>query len=301
MGPHYIAVCAIFRDEAPYLAEWISFHQLMGVEHFFLYNNYSSDNPEIVLQPYLEAGSVTLLDWPTPFHERAQAKAYAHCLDAVRGRVRWLACIDIDEFLFAPGDISLPAVLAHYEQWPGVVVHWQTYGSSGQLRWSRAPVIERFVWRAHTDWIRNRKVKSIVNPERTEKPLGVHHFSYRDNALAVDENQTPVHVLPRPRYKKRLKPLYGRLGPLLKHLDPYSAANISSKVISADRLRINHYPVRSREEFLMKTVHKKGKRRYEDIDYFAYHDRNDVHDLILNRYLPELYRCLERPESQGRR
>lgn len=31
----YLAVCAIFRDEAPYLAEWIEFHRLVGVEHFY--------------------------------------------------------------------------------------------------------------------------------------------------------------------------------------------------------------------------------------------------------------------------
>ena len=35
----YLSVCAIYRDEAHYLAEWIEFHRLVGVERFFLYNN----------------------------------------------------------------------------------------------------------------------------------------------------------------------------------------------------------------------------------------------------------------------
>ena len=38
--PHYLAICAIYRDEAPYLREWIEFHRLVGVEHFFLYDNF---------------------------------------------------------------------------------------------------------------------------------------------------------------------------------------------------------------------------------------------------------------------
>ena len=28
---HYLAVCAIYRNEGPYLREWIEFHRLVGV------------------------------------------------------------------------------------------------------------------------------------------------------------------------------------------------------------------------------------------------------------------------------
>jgi len=297
MNDHYLAVCAMFRDEAPYLAEWIAFHQLVGVEHFYLYNNRSSDNFEAVLQPFTDAGCVTLCDWPIPFHERAQRKAYAHCLESVRASVRWLAFIDIDEFLFAPENDSLASALRDYEMWPGVVVRWQNYGSSGRRVTSQEPVIERFSWRARSNWVRNRKVKSIVDPSRTLAPEGVHHFAFVDGLLAVDETGTEVRIRPRAGYRKRLKPVLGRLGPLLRFVDPYSAADVVNKVISVEKLRINHYPVKSYEEFLKKTVHKQKKRRYEDIDYFAYHDRNEVHDPLLHKYLPALYRRLGNPKE----
>jgi len=39
----YLSICAIFKDEAPYLPEWIEFHRLVGVERFFLYDNGSGD------------------------------------------------------------------------------------------------------------------------------------------------------------------------------------------------------------------------------------------------------------------
>jgi hypothetical protein len=55
-----------------------------------------------------------------------------------------------------------------------------------------------------------------------------------------------------------------------------------------DVLRINHYPVKSREEFLQKARLKREKRRYDGLDYFAYHDRGEVVDPILHRYLPAL-------------
>jgi len=289
---HYLAICAIFKDEASYLAEWIAFHQLMGVEHFYLYNNDSSDDFANVLLPFVDAGVVTVHDWPIPFHERAQFKAYTHCLESVRSSVRWLACIDIDEFLFTPAGETLVEALGDYEAWPGVVVHWQVYGSAGQQEQSTEPVIERFPWRAPSNWIRNRKVKSIVDPSRTTAPAGVHHFRYTGGLLAVDETGAAVQVKPRARFKKRLKPWYGKLGPLLRYMDPYSAADIDRKAVSVERLRINHYPVKSYQEFLDKSVHKRGKRRYEDIDYFAYHDRNEVHDPVLYKFLPALRQVL---------
>ena len=52
----YLSVCAIYKNEARYLAEWLEFHLLAGVEHFFLYNNNSTDDHREVLAPYLRAG-----------------------------------------------------------------------------------------------------------------------------------------------------------------------------------------------------------------------------------------------------
>jgi hypothetical protein len=293
MNQHYLAICAIFRDEAPYLAEWISFHQLVGVEHFYLYNNNSSDGYLGVIQPFIDSGAVTLLDWPVPFHEWAQRKAYEHCLEAARAEARWLAFIDIDEFLFAPQNESLKDVLPGYESWPGVVVNWQTYGSSGHRMMSATPVIERFEKRAATNWVRNRKVKSIVQPARTLAPTGVHHFDYLGGLLPVDENQNPVSWKRRTLQRKKLKRWFGKMGWLLNYFDPYSAADISGKKVSVKKLRINHYPVKSYEEFCRKSTLKKEKRRYEYIDYFAYHDRNEIHDPVMQRFLPALNKKLK--------
>ena len=39
----YLSIWALYQDEAPYMREWIEFHRLMGVEHFFLYDHDSAD------------------------------------------------------------------------------------------------------------------------------------------------------------------------------------------------------------------------------------------------------------------
>ena len=56
----YLSLCMNFKDEAPYLKEWLDFHILVGVDHFYLFNNNSSDNYEQIIKPYKEKGYITL-------------------------------------------------------------------------------------------------------------------------------------------------------------------------------------------------------------------------------------------------
>src|SRR5919204_208118 len=58
----YLSACAIYRDEAPYLREWIEFHGLVGVQRFFLYDDGSTDHHDEVLAPYIEDGTVVRHD-----------------------------------------------------------------------------------------------------------------------------------------------------------------------------------------------------------------------------------------------
>ena len=59
-----LSLCLIFKNEAPFLKEWIDYHTIVGVDHFYLYNNNSDDNYKEVLEPYIRQGIVTLIEWP---------------------------------------------------------------------------------------------------------------------------------------------------------------------------------------------------------------------------------------------
>src|SRR3954451_9880315 len=126
--PIGVAVCAIFRDEARYLAEWVSFHRLQGVERFYLYDNRSSDDWRSELEPEIDAGVVEVVHFP---FVPAQGRAYEDCLRRHRDDARWIAFIDVDEFLFSPTGRGLPEVLRDYDLHPGVVVSRRTYGTNG--------------------------------------------------------------------------------------------------------------------------------------------------------------------------
>lgn len=278
--PAYLSICAIFKDEASYLPEWIEFHRLVGVERFFLYDNGSNDGGREVVEPWVRAGVVSIRDCSIPLGEGGQGCAYTDALSRARARTRWLAFIDVDEFLFSPGPSPLPDVLREYEQHPGVVVNWQVYGSCGQTTTTEGLVIERFVRRARTGWVRNRRVKSVVDPQRTVRPLGPHFFEYAHGALAVTEDHEPVRVVERRAWARRVRRGLVRL-PLVQ-TDPYAVRHSSATRVSVGRVRLNHYAVRSRQEFEQK-VARHGSSRLAP-RYFSYHDRNEVHDPALVSY-----------------
>jgi hypothetical protein len=289
--PHYLAITAIFWNEAPYLAEWIAFHRNQGVDHFFLYDNRSSDDYLSVLTPWIDAGIATVVRWDLDFAKRAQSLAYADCLERFGPQARWIAFIDLDEFLFAPDGSPLPVVLADYEEYPGIVVNWQVYGSSGLARKPAGLMIESFVRRAPTQWVRNRRVKSIVDPERAKAPLGVHFFAYRDGGLAVSETHASVQPRRSPQWRRHLERLLANAARLA--FDPYAIWKSSQRRVSVRRLRINHYVTKSREEF------DRRPRANPDRDaYFAFHDRNDVDDPILVAHAEQVRALLGGPISR---
>lgn len=292
----YLAVCAMFKDEAPYLAEWIEFHKLVGIEHFYLYDDRSEDSSRAVLEPWVRAGVVTLTDCPVALAAGGQSRVYADGLKRARGHARWLAFIDVDEFLFSPERESLAEMLADYERHPGVLVNWQVYGSYGLETTPPGLVIESFLTRARTSWVRNQRVKSIVDPTRALHCRGPHFFEYADGALAVTENHQPVRIIEGYSSGRELKRKLARFP--LTRLDPYAVRRSSVRRVSVQRLRINHYAVKSRQEFSEKIARHApaaagGRRSRVTPRYFAYHDRNEVRDALLAEYAPLVRSRLE--------
>lgn len=137
---HNLSICAVFRDEAKFLDEWLTFHSQVGVEHFYLFDDNSSDNFQEVLDPWIRAGRVELYE----SRGRSQQKVYQRCLNISRFRTQWLAFIDIDEFLWSPKHGNLLEPLQAFTNSAAVVVRWVMFGSSGKQKMSWQSVIEDF-------------------------------------------------------------------------------------------------------------------------------------------------------------
>jgi hypothetical protein len=255
-----LAIGAIVRNEGPYLLEWIAFHRVLGVERFFVADNGSTDEGPEILAGLDALGLVRLLPFPGRPDGGPQLPAYAAILRRHGGEADWIAFIDADEFLLpAAGLASLPALLAGPCADPlvgAVAVNWALYGSAGLLRTAPAPVIERFDRRAEQGRLANHHFKSVVRtaagPAVGETP---HAFRLLAPYRMVHADGSPV----RPH--------------------PLGLSGLSAGVVW-EPLRLNHYAVKSREEFLTRKL-PRGRATtpgLRDPDYFRQHDWNDVRD-----------------------
>lgn len=201
MPDDYLSIAAIFKDEAPYLQEWVDFHRLVGVQRFYLYDNDSSDGGAEVLAPYIASG---LVEYATISGGPAQMDAYMHALRMWGDQTRWMAFIDIDEFLFSPTMVTLDKCLEAFESFPAVGVNWLVYGTGGHTEPPDELVTLSYHLRTTNDQL-NKHVKSIVQPDQVLpiQPPDPHHFIY-STGQAVNErfrpfrgpfSEPPVHEL----------------------------------------------------------------------------------------------------------
>jgi hypothetical protein len=194
---HQLSVIAIFQNEDRFLKEWLDFYRVLGVEHFYLFNNLSEDNYQEVLQPYIKAGIVELYDWPyvsQPGNEadwtRIQSAAYRQGLELAKGQSKWVALMDTDEFIFPKKKENLVSFLKDYEECSGILVNWQLFGTSHV---SRVPddqlMIETLVMQSPVQSEVNTYCKSIVRPEKVKYCIEPHSVVHYPWSYSVDSDK----------------------------------------------------------------------------------------------------------------
>lgn len=245
------------KNEGPYLKEWLEYHKMVGIEHFYLYDNGSSYETAAIVLQYSQKNEVTAHHWPA---HPLQLKAYMHCLTSYRSESFWIAFIDLDEFIVPVAAETIGEFLKDYEAFGGVGVNWLLYGNSGHTKKPAGLQIENYTYRSEESWHSNCHIKSIINPKKVKSPKDPHCFRYLPDAYAVTENKIKIN---------------GSL----------------TQSHSTNKIRINHYFTRSTEESRTKMERgnpdSKFKRPWDDFERL---NRNDVLDRSMEKYVPELKR-----------
>jgi glycosyltransferase involved in cell wall biosynthesis len=273
---HFLAMAAIVKNEGRYLREWIEFHRLMGVEHFYIYDNGSTDNTPEILEPYVRTGLVTATAWPGQVQ---QLLAYVHAIGKAReDGVEWLAVIDADEYLWTPrgstiGEDGKPLynvsdVLAAPQfdggDVPAIAVNWSVFGTGGHDRRPDGLVIESYVSCVRRQDPVNLHVKSIVKPHYVLEvmPPDPHHFAYVGDRPARNEDGVGVR------------------GPL-------------SSMWVGDTFRVNHYWSKSREDAELKAqVARADNGMLRDVEEMTSDKYNALVDTGITVHVPALCAAL---------
>ena len=263
-----LSVVTIMKNEAPYVKEWLDYHLLAGVDHFFIYDNESPDNLKEILQPYIDAGIVTYTFFPGKCR---QMESYIDAVKRFRFLSRYIAWIDADEFIFPKSKPTITEVvdeiLSTYPNASGLAVNIHTYGSNGHDKADYSVgVLERFTRRASNDWTPpvswrpdlkggTATVKSIADPRKVNLFTHPHAPIYFEGCHSVGEKGNVV-------------------------------LEFSSYPVSTEKIVMNHYSVKSKEEYAKKV--QRGMADWADKNYslagFSHDSCNDEFDDSILKY-----------------
>jgi hypothetical protein len=270
-----VSICAIFKNEGLYLKEWIEYHKIVGIDHFYLYNNNSDDNFKEILEPYIKENIVSLIDWP---QNQAQIQCYQNCIEKYSGETEWLSFIDIDEFIVPNVNDSNYDFLKAFRKRPIVIAYLRMFGTSGKMsRDVNGLVTEDFTvcWNKYSNIGKIFYNTSYQFDKKYKRNTMMHHYSW---GQLGKKYLPPVNI-----FNKMC--IFGN-NPVPKSVE-----------INNFPLQINHYFTKSYDEYLQKKA--KGDVFYtinpHDEKYFYAHEiYNQNVDYKIYKYLIKLKLALKK-------
>ena len=262
-GGSEVSLVAICKDEGPYIREWVEFHRNVGFHNILVYDNGSTDNTLDKLADLATDGGLTVVPWPHfDRHRNTQTLAYHHAVAYLADRSKWIALLDIDEFLFPLAPVKIADALRDYEDVPSLSLPWHNYGSSGHLAPLPGRVTENYLHRAPFPPPRWKNTllhyKSLVRPEFVESLSNHFPNLVRQRAYFYTERKERVH----------------------------KANYINPRYASSDIFRLNHYFSKSQAEFWAKAERGPVSRRssgWRKIDRYRMIEDETVFDDVAAR------------------
>ncbi|MDL2306715.1 glycosyltransferase family 92 protein [Desulfovibrio sp. OttesenSCG-928-C06] len=261
---HYLALCCIAKDEDPFIKEWLTYHALLGVERFYIYDNCSRTPIRQLLGPWADDGRITIRRVPGG---AMQIPAYLDCLKSFGPECAWIGFIDLDEFVLPMQDNDLRVFLSEFEDYGGVAATWHLFNSSGHLKRPEGPVI-----RNYTEAFREQEsytIKSFVRPARTALPQSPHHFSYQPGFFCVNEEHCPV------------------------------SPGVQFSFATGKRIRVNHYFMKSQQDFEARLERGRAtttdqSKLYQMVMFMQGIEKPYVRDTAIHKFLPALENALRK-------
>lgn len=117
------SICSIFKNEAHVLEKWIQHYIYHGVEHFYLINDNSSDKYMDIIDKYSNYITLFNNDVET-ITVGSQSLIYEKYFRPILQYSKWIAILDLDEFLYSPNEININNIINKYARYSGLIINW---------------------------------------------------------------------------------------------------------------------------------------------------------------------------------
>ena len=254
--PYFFTICAVFKNEAVNIHEWVSHYLLEGADHIFLVDNDSDDDFTAVVQPFIDRGQVTLL---VNRKHHAQMDILSNYILPIANVTEWMLNVDLDELVYAKhGSTSetlrkIPCSIASIE------MPWKMYGSAGHKQHPTGSLVKNFLKRSNST---SPNQKAFFRSSMTQKIL-IHSAEVHGEILTLSPGEECIN-------------------------EGCTKAVHSEYISSPDVLQLNHYPIQSLQWFVNTKmsrgdVNTGAAENVRTFGYFESYDAasNDIEDSAL--------------------
>ncbi|MEM0949905.1 MAG: glycosyltransferase family 2 protein [Pseudomonadota bacterium] len=270
-------VITTFKNEAPYILEWVAHYKTLGFDKLVVYTNDCTDGTNRILKRLEELGDVVFhINQVGTGGIHRSALRQARRLDVVKN-AEWVLVCDIDEFLnIHIGNHTVDDLIAASAgDVDAIAIPWKLFSNNGRSILRDSLVTSQFTDAevAPVDGGATRRfVKTIFRPSEMILRVGLHGPILREDAVG-----SYTWAVPGGGQKTRT----GISG----HVRPPFGYEVA---------QLNHYAVRSVESYLLKRHRGRANHMSDvlDTEYWDRWNRGGEEDTSILRYLPEVQRRL---------
>jgi hypothetical protein len=253
------ALVTSVRNEGPWLLEWVAYHRLLGFDTIFIASNDNTDGSDTLLERLDRCGVIRHIDNSGVASDASpQMTAYRRIVDDERFQEHdWVFLEDADEFLVLHRHATVQDFLRDHGVTDGVAVNYLMFGSGGQKARQPGLVIERFK-ECNPQW--RKKAYEITGGKKLS--LGYKCFSRISAIRGLRIHRPQFH-----RESSRIAFLNGQFPEVRQR----ERTIIDPDFEHYDVAQVNHYVVKSLEEYLLKQDRGAGGQPKSDPRYGRRH------------------------------
>jgi hypothetical protein len=263
-----LAVVLIAKNEERHIEDWLKFHALAGARTAIIYDNGSTDQT-VERAKRVSALEVIVVPWVTDIRLgrialKRQPLAYAHAICTFGAGFRWMAFIDIDEYIVPVETDTIEEALLGLGDVKNISLPWTMFGPDGHEMPPKEPAIFAYESRATRRLPKITNFKCIVDPCDVVR-VSTHKFLTKSmGARSVNDRGESAK-----NHKTRRTETFA----------------------TADRLQLNHYYTFSRQELSEKirgeaVSHQEPSRRAKGVQGLAtLIEKNTIRDTLARKFL----------------